>query len=46
MKVIGNFEIFPESTNKPLSNQLFRSYDHWKLGVLLDNNSGQIKLSE
>jgi hypothetical protein len=35
-----------EYTNMPPYDQRFRSYDHWKLGVLLDNNSGQIKLYE
>jgi hypothetical protein len=35
MKVIENFEAFPESTNTPSSDQQFRSYDHCKLeGVL------------
>jgi hypothetical protein len=28
MKVIENFETFPESTNMPPSDQQFRSYDH------------------
>jgi hypothetical protein len=29
----------------PSYNQRFRSYDHYKLGVLLEIISGQIKLS-
>jgi hypothetical protein len=45
MKAIENFETFSENTNTPPSSQRFRSYDHCKLGVLLENNSGQIKLS-
>jgi hypothetical protein len=47
MKVIENFEIFPEITNMPLSDQRFKTYDHYKLGggVLQEINSGQIKLS-
>jgi hypothetical protein len=45
MKVIENFETFLESTNTPSHDQWFRSYDHYKLGVLLEINSGQIKLS-
>jgi hypothetical protein len=32
MKVIENFEIFPEITNMPLSDQRFKTYDHYKLG--------------
>jgi hypothetical protein len=32
VKVIGNFEMFPESTNMPLSDQRCRSYGHWNLG--------------
>jgi hypothetical protein len=32
IKVIENFETFPESTNMPLSDQRFRNYGHWKLG--------------
>jgi hypothetical protein len=32
MKVIDNFEAFPESTNTPPFDQQFRSYDHCKLG--------------
>jgi hypothetical protein len=43
--MIENFETFPESTNTPPSDQWFRNYDHWKLGVLLEINSEQIKLS-
>jgi hypothetical protein len=31
VKVIYNFETFPESTNMPSYNQRFRSYGHWKL---------------
>jgi hypothetical protein len=34
MKVIQNFETFPEIINTPLSDQRLRSYDHCKLGVL------------
>jgi hypothetical protein len=45
MKVIENFETSPESINTPSYDQWFRSYDHYKLGVLLEINSGQIKLS-
>jgi hypothetical protein len=37
MRVIENFEPFPESTNTPPSNQRFRSYDHCKLGVAAGN---------
>jgi hypothetical protein len=32
MKVIDNFEAFPESINTLPFNQQFRSYDHCKLG--------------
>jgi hypothetical protein len=32
VKVIENFDTFPESTNMPLSDQWFRRYDNWKLG--------------
>jgi hypothetical protein len=28
MKVVDNFETFPDSTNMPPSDQWFRSYDH------------------
>jgi hypothetical protein len=42
MKVIENFETFPESINTPSSYQRFRSYDHCKLGVLLKIISGQM----
>jgi hypothetical protein len=45
MKVIENFETFPESTNTSSYDQWFRSYEHYKLGVLLEINSEQIKLS-
>jgi hypothetical protein len=45
VKVIDNFETFPESINMSSSDQQFKSYDHCKLGVLLEINSGQIKLS-
>jgi hypothetical protein len=45
MKVIENFEAFLESINTLSYNQRFRSYDHCNLGVLLEINSGQIKLS-
>jgi hypothetical protein len=36
MKVIDNFDIFPESTNTPSYDPRFRSYDHCNLGVLLE----------
>jgi hypothetical protein len=36
MKVIENFEAFSESINTLSYNQRFRSYDHCKLGVLLE----------
>jgi hypothetical protein len=45
MKVIENFEIFPESTNTPSYDQRFRSYGHCKLGVLLKLSSGQTAAS-
>jgi hypothetical protein len=45
MKVIENFETFPESINTSSYDQWFRNYEHYKLGVLLEINSGQIKLS-
>jgi hypothetical protein len=45
VKVIDNFETFPESINTFPSDQQFKSYDHCKLRVLLEINSGQIKLS-
>jgi hypothetical protein len=34
MRVIENFKTFPESMNTSSSDQRFRSYGHWKLGVL------------
>jgi hypothetical protein len=35
IKVIENFDTFPESINTPSHDQQFRNYDHCKLGVLL-----------
>jgi hypothetical protein len=32
MKVIWNFQAFPENTNMSPSAQRFRTYDHCKLG--------------
>jgi hypothetical protein len=40
MKVIENFETFLKSMNMPSYDQQFRSYDHCKLGVLLEIISG------
>jgi hypothetical protein len=37
MKMIGNFETIAESTNTPPYDQRFRSYDHCKLGVLIES---------
>jgi hypothetical protein len=45
MKVIDNFDTFPVRISTPSYDQWFRSYDHCKLGVLLEINSRQIKLS-
>jgi hypothetical protein len=45
MKVIENFEIFPERTNTPSYDQWLRSYGHCKLGVLLKLSSGQTAAS-
>jgi predicted phosphoadenosine phosphosulfate sulfurtransferase len=32
VKVIDNFDTFPESAITPSYDQRFRSYSHWKLG--------------
>jgi hypothetical protein len=45
IKVIENFESFPESINTPSYHQRFRSYGHCKLGVLLEISSAEIQLS-
>jgi hypothetical protein len=37
IKVIDNFESFPESINTPSYNQQFMSYDHCKLEVAVRN---------
>jgi hypothetical protein len=47
MRVIENFEIFPESTNTSLYDQRFRSNDHCMLGGAAGNQlSEQIEAAE
>jgi hypothetical protein len=45
IKVIENFETFPESTNMPSYAQQFRSYGHWKLeeASVLDRSGYLVK---
>jgi hypothetical protein len=45
VKVIENFETFPERTNMPSYDQRFRSYGHWKLeeASVLDRSGYLVK---